>query len=57
MGPTDSPVEMAAVVKKLPNSPVALAANPNPQVDHVKKLGSVMNTTIPAIYKAIAMMN
>jgi hypothetical protein len=57
MGPTDSPVEMAAVVKKLPNSPVALAANPVPQMDHVKKVGSVTNTAILAICKAMAIMN
>jgi hypothetical protein len=53
----DDPVEIAAVVKKLPNKPVALAKKPSPHIVHVKKLGSNTNTTTLTIYRTTAIMS
>lgn len=53
----EDPVEIAAVVKKLPNNPVALAKKPSTHIVQVKKLGSMRNTTTLAIYKNIAIMS
>lgn len=57
MGPTDSPVEMAAVQKKAPNKLAPLARNPTPHKSHVKNAGSSTKTAILATYSTTAMMN